>query len=391
MIDSKDLPIFVKIAEQLRQQISQKGYAPGAFLPREIELAKQFDISRATLRNAMAILEKDGWIIRKKRLGTIVAPDALRRKYRKIDIGFFVRCSLTDYQEYVEIFQAQLHLGYTLRRAVKRRYFVRLFPWFNPISGETPYDLNEILMHKGVDAFVLASPAYLGDVIDKLRENHIPHVALETHINRPGVNSVVLDDEKSIAFLMRKLYELGHRKIGFLGGLLKHVDLNSHCRRALTEFMKQVNCFGINVKDHWIQCTGADEWSNRTVSLGGMVKEMFSGNDVPTAVVAINAQAVNVCINTLKSMGFRVPEDVSVVTPAILNCHENSHQVSGFYYDLDEYADMVLDEIVMNLRNASYRPGKHIMYGAFQEGETMGLVPDFQRKKTLKSNTKTTN
>ena len=90
-------------------------------------------------------------------------------------------------------------------------------------------------------------------------------------------------------------------------------------------------------------------------------------------------------------MGFRVPEDVSVVTPAILNCHKNSHQVSGFYYDLDEYADMVLDEIVMNLRDASYRPGKHIMYGAFQEGETMGLVPGFQRKKTLKSNTKTTN
>jgi DNA-binding GntR family transcriptional regulator len=66
MVGNKDIPVFVKIAEQLRQKISQQGYAPGALLPREVELAGMCNVSRSTLRNAMAILEKDGWIIRKK-------------------------------------------------------------------------------------------------------------------------------------------------------------------------------------------------------------------------------------------------------------------------------------------------------------------------------------
>ena len=97
MVEKKEGPVYIRIADELKQAISRTGYAPGDLLPKEIDLAKQYDISRATLRNALAILENDGWIIRKKRFGTIVAPDALRRKYRKIDIGFFVRCSLTNY------------------------------------------------------------------------------------------------------------------------------------------------------------------------------------------------------------------------------------------------------------------------------------------------------
>ena len=48
MIDSKDIPIFAKIAERLKQQISNRGYAPGALLPREVELAESFEVSRST-------------------------------------------------------------------------------------------------------------------------------------------------------------------------------------------------------------------------------------------------------------------------------------------------------------------------------------------------------
>ncbi len=372
MVEKKEGPVYIRIADELKQAISRTGYAPGDLLPKEIDLAKQYDISRATLRNALAILENDGWIIRKKRFGTIVAPDALRRKYRKIDIGFFVRCSLTNYQEYVNIFQEQLQVGYTLRRAVRRRYFVRFFPWNDPFSGELPYDLEEILTRKKVDAFVVASPSYLTDVIDQLRKRRIPHVALETHVNRPGVNSVVLDDEKFVAQIMKRLYDMGHRKIGYLGGMLKKPELNSHARRVLTEILKQASCYGMTIKDNWIQCTGADEYGNRLAPLGLMSKEMLSGKERPTAVITVNDKSAQICISAASEMGLRVPEDLSVVSECnILHDQSEKTSIAGVNCDLEELADMALDELVSFLRNPAYRPGRHCMGGIFNEGSTL--------------------
>ncbi len=371
MIEKKEGPVYIRIAENLKQAISQTGYAPGDLLPKEVELAKQFEISRATLRNALAILENDGWIIRKKRFGTIVAPYALHRKYRKIDIGFFIRCSLTDYQDYVNIFRDQLLIGHTLRRAVKRGYFVRFFPWDALGTGEMPYDLEEILLRKKVDAFVVANPGYLTDVIDQLCKLRIPHCTLETHINRAGVNSVVLDNEKSVAVIMKKLYKMGHRKIGYLGGLLKKPEINSHARRVLTEILKQANCLGMTIKDNWIQCTGADEWRNRYVPLEEMTRKMLSGEDRPTAVIAVNYGAAVRCIDAATEMGLKVPEDISVISEES-GWHElEGRDISGTNYDLDMCADMVLDELLSYLRDPAYRPGKHCFNGVFNEGQTL--------------------
>ena len=373
MIDNKDIPIFAKIAERLKQQISNRGYAPGALLPREVELAESFEVSRSTMRNALSVLERDGWIIRKKRYGTIVAPDAMRRKYRKIDLGFFTRCSLTDYQEYVDLFNADRHFGYTLRRAIGRGYFVRLFPWPVAPNETVAYDLEEVLLRKGVDAFVVASPAYLREVVEQLRLRNIPHMALETHIAKPGVNSAVCDDVGSMAAIMEKLHRLGHRKVGFLGGLLKHVEINSACRRYMAEFFKQAEKYGMTVRESYVQCVGAEEWNNRRVDYAGLARQMLRG-DHPTAVVAVSAPIADAVIAVARGKGLRVPEDVSVVSVSAYAGQNVETSLSAFVYDMDEFADMVLDEIVLNLRSASYRPGMHVLKGRFQEGCTLAQV-----------------
>ena len=373
MIDNKDIPIFAKIAERLKQQISNRGYAPGALLPREVELAESFDVSRSTMRNALSVLERDGWIIRKKRYGTIVAPDAMRRKYRKIDLGLFVPCSLRDYQEYIDLFNANLYFGYTLRRAVARGYFIRFFPWpFSP-NEEVAYDLEEVLLRKGVDAFVVASPAYLREVVEQLRLRNIPHMALETHIAKPGVNSAVMDERGAMAMAMEKLHQLGHRKVGFLGSLLKHVDLSSSCRRLLAEFLKQADNYGMTVRESYIQCVGADEWNNRKVDYEELARQMLRG-DHPTAVVTESVSGANAVIAAARAKGLRVPEDISVVSVRVYASQNAEPTFAAFVYDLDEFADMVLDEIVLNLRSASYRPGVHVLKGRFQEGCTLARV-----------------
>jgi GntR family transcriptional repressor for pyruvate dehydrogenase complex len=61
------------VVEQIRQQIVEGKLARGKRVPPELELAERLGVSRNTVREAMRILEAEGWVQRSKR-GTTVLP-----------------------------------------------------------------------------------------------------------------------------------------------------------------------------------------------------------------------------------------------------------------------------------------------------------------------------
>lgn len=61
------------VVEQIRQQIVEGRLARGKRVPPELELAERLGVSRNTVREAMRILEAEGWVQRSKR-GTTVLP-----------------------------------------------------------------------------------------------------------------------------------------------------------------------------------------------------------------------------------------------------------------------------------------------------------------------------
>ena len=74
VIDHKSkLPLHVQVEEHLRNLINMEKFKTGAFLPKEVELANRWGVSRNTIRQATNKLENEGLIIRKKGVGTRVA------------------------------------------------------------------------------------------------------------------------------------------------------------------------------------------------------------------------------------------------------------------------------------------------------------------------------
>ncbi|AZT90782.1 GntR family transcriptional regulator [Caldicellulosiruptor changbaiensis] len=65
-------PRYELVLRKLKHLIEEK-FKEGDKLPSEVELAKFFGVSRATLREAMRILEEEGYVIRKHGIGTFVA------------------------------------------------------------------------------------------------------------------------------------------------------------------------------------------------------------------------------------------------------------------------------------------------------------------------------
>lgn len=70
---SSKLPLHIQVEEYLRKLIGREEYKRGAFLPKEVELANRWGVSRNTIRQATNKLENEGLIIRKKGVGTLVA------------------------------------------------------------------------------------------------------------------------------------------------------------------------------------------------------------------------------------------------------------------------------------------------------------------------------
>ncbi len=66
------IPLYAQVEQVLRELIAKPEYKQGKLLPGEVDLAKQFGISRNTVRQAINKLVHEGLISRKKGVGTRV-------------------------------------------------------------------------------------------------------------------------------------------------------------------------------------------------------------------------------------------------------------------------------------------------------------------------------
>lgn len=70
-------PLHLQAEELLKGIIEKDEYKSGKLLPKEVDMAKAMNISRNTLRQAINRLVFEGYLIRKRGYGTIVAPKGI--------------------------------------------------------------------------------------------------------------------------------------------------------------------------------------------------------------------------------------------------------------------------------------------------------------------------
>ena len=74
---SSFVPLYYQLQELIKEQIESGGWKPGDRLPSEPELARRYAVSRVVVRQALAILQDDGQIVRVQGRGTFVAEPKL--------------------------------------------------------------------------------------------------------------------------------------------------------------------------------------------------------------------------------------------------------------------------------------------------------------------------
>lgn len=70
---------WAAIAEEARRRIFRREWAPGETIPGEVELAREFGVSRVTVNRALRVLAEEGVLDRRRKAGTRVAERPVRR------------------------------------------------------------------------------------------------------------------------------------------------------------------------------------------------------------------------------------------------------------------------------------------------------------------------
>lgn len=85
---NKHIPLYIQLREELQRKIKDDTWEIEGQIPTERELMEEYNIGRATVREALSLLVNEGYLYKKQGIGTFVA-----RKYPSL--GFEPLISLT--------------------------------------------------------------------------------------------------------------------------------------------------------------------------------------------------------------------------------------------------------------------------------------------------------
>ena len=370
MEKARSIPVYMQIVEQIKQRIKSEEFTPGMFLPKEVEFAKEFGVTRSTLRNSLDVLEREGFIERRRSKGTMIAPRECFNKHLHADLAVVTRLDLTNPQNYLDLIEGGNKIGSVVATAIKRGMLIRFVPWCNKTRF---LDLDEILFRKGIDGFIFASPMYLTSFIDRVVEEKIPHVLQESHYDKRGVNTVMNDDYKATYECVNKLYKLGHRKIGFLGGTLKKAELKSASRRCFDAFLGACKEFGIQLEENWVQAFGQEYWENEQVDETAYAYSILNGKQKPTAVVTATLHNATAMKNVCNEVGINIPTDLSLISAGGYDFN-SKYKCNGFIKDYEQLGTAAVDSLMQWIIDPLYIPTCKMIMPDYKELGTIAAI-----------------
>ena len=121
------------------------------------------------------------------------------------------------------------------------------------------------------------------------------------------ITSISLDFRQAVNDAVNYLFNLGHKDIGFLGGIEKLEDGTVYPDKRLSAFENACENKGINYKNYILQ----DKFT--TASGYSMMKGLIESERVPSAIFAASDPIAIGAMRALQENGYKIPEDVSII------------------------------------------------------------------------------
>ncbi|MBE6925403.1 MAG: LacI family transcriptional regulator [Ruminococcaceae bacterium] len=168
-------------------------------------------------------------------------------------------------------------------------------------TSKNPPNLKRLCHENDFCALMILGTKLDSPLIKELESANITAMLMDSYVKNPKVACISSDNINSVAAVVAHLTQLGHRKIGFLGGDKKSVVT----RERFSGYLVGLNEADIEYNGNYVR------YGNYTESCGLEAADYFAGTDVTAVVCASDLIAIGL-INGLKKHGLQVPEDISV-------------------------------------------------------------------------------
>lgn len=291
------------IAEDIRTKILSGNYPQDTTIPPELQLQKDYGVSRHTVRQAIAVLVNEGLLRKEKGSGTYVdnqyrRENTSRSKNEHKTIGV-ITTYLSDY-----IFPSIIRgIEKSLR---SKNYSLLLASTNNDYAAEK--ECLQKMIDQGVDGLIVEptkSAMYNPNLslYVSLRERGIPIVMINARYEELNIPYICVDDVLVGYLATECLIKKQHKKLLFI---TKTDDLQGKYR--LKGFIEACEAYEIRLSEGDV-ITYTTETREHIIH---QILERLSRQDV-TGVVCYNDQIANLLATELVERDYKIPDDFSIV------------------------------------------------------------------------------
>ncbi|MFD0672875.1 LacI family DNA-binding transcriptional regulator [Cohnella sp. GCM10027633] len=177
--------------------------------------------------------------------------------------------------------------------------------YFLALSISNRYDdafHRSLFQEDRVDGVILLSPVDEDEYVMELKRKNIPFILIDNSLRDASVSSVVIDNFKGGYDAAKHLIGLGHTEIAHIGGTESFLSSRERERGFLCALEESgLRPYAVERGEFGIS-TGY-KFANRWIEAGKLPTAVFAGDDY----IAIGV------IDACKTVGIRVPSDISIV------------------------------------------------------------------------------
>lgn len=288
------------IADELKEKIFSGDYPVGTTIPPELQLQKDYDVSRHTVRQSIAQLVNEGYLRKEKGSGTYVDDAYKRSKGPTPKTIGVITTYLSDY-----IFPSIIR---GIEKTLSEHGYSLLLASTNNDYQQEKACLEKMIRY-GVDGLIVEptkSNQYNPNLAlyVRLREQGIPMVMINAVYEELESASICVDDVK-VGFLAAEyLIHQQHDKLLFV---TKIDDLQGKYR--MKGFIQACEQYDIQFAPEDI-VTYTTETRKQVPDL---VKSRLKEAPEITGIVCYNDQIASLLLDRLVEAGYQVPEQISII------------------------------------------------------------------------------
>jgi LacI family transcriptional regulator len=224
---------------------------------------------------------------------------------------------------------------------------------FTGIAWVEVGDAQSHLLDGRCDGFILIAPSTCPEVMENMQQRGIKMAVINAHPPIKGPTYIDVDNEDAARRVVAHLVDLGHRRIGHVRGPQR----SSSARLRRDGWLKGLKEAGINPLPEWDQ----DGWfDQRSGELAWSHWASLPAEIRPTAVFAANDTMAATVMRRAKAMGWRVPEDLSVVGFDDTTAHLAEPPLTSVSQPLREMGRMAVRCLMGHIEDHT-RPGEEVI------------------------------